>query len=218
MTLPATLPSNRPASSEWPWEIEAGHQYPGGPTLLASCDCDQLVEGRVETLVDYLLIRVRVDPVEDLARAECERNRTGELRHQGLDFAVVEDHRMGLVPQKRWSELRCGGCDGVGGNVDQLRRRRSRGFGEDLVDPVPWQVLVGGDGEAVPESLRKPEKPDEGLGEVAAVCQGPQGGAITVHHHRLCGPQPGNVRPAAGQGNAGLVIGVGGSDAVSYTH
>src|SRR5665647_766022 len=33
-------------------EIEAGHQYPGGPTLLASCSGDQLVEGRVETLVD----------------------------------------------------------------------------------------------------------------------------------------------------------------------
>jgi hypothetical protein len=44
------------------------------------------------------------------------------------------------------------------------------------------------------------------------VCQGPQRGAITVHHYRLSGPHPGNVRPAAGQGNHGLVIGVGGSD------
>jgi len=44
-----------------------------GPTLLASCDCDQLIESRVETLVDYLLIRIRVEPVEDLARAERER-------------------------------------------------------------------------------------------------------------------------------------------------
>ena len=61
-------------------------------------------------------------------------------------------------------------------------------------------------------SLRKPKQPDERLGEVAAVCQCPQGGAITVHHHRLSGPQPGNVRPAAGQGNAGPVIGVGGPD------
>jgi hypothetical protein len=63
-----------------------------------------------------------------------------------------------------------------------------------------------------PESLRKPEQPDERLGDVGAVCQGPQGGAITVHHDRLCGPHPGNVRPAAGQGNPGPVIGVGGSD------
>jgi hypothetical protein len=71
-------------------------------------------------------------------------------------FAVVEDHRVGLVPKKLWPELRRGGCDGVGGNVDQLRRRRPGGLGEDLVDLVPWQVLVGGDGEAVPDSLRKP--------------------------------------------------------------
>src|SRR5665647_462410 len=193
-------------------EIEAGHQYPGGPTLLASCSGDQLVEGRVETLVDYLPIRIRVEPVEDLARAECERNRTGEFRHQRLDFAVVEDHRMGLVPKKRWSELWCRGSDGVGSDVDQLRHRRPGGLGEDLVDPVPWQVLVGGDGEAVPDGLWKPKQPDNGFGEVAAVCQCPQGGAVPVYHHRLRGPHSCDVSPTAGQGNAGPVIGVGGPD------
>src|SRR5665647_94864 len=174
--------------------------------------CLRLVEGRVETLVDYLPIRIRVEPVEDLARAECERNRTGEFRHQRLDFAVVEDHRMGLVPKKRWSELWCRGSDGVGSDVDQLRHRRPGGLGEDLVDPVPWQVLVGGDGEAVPDGLWKPKQPDNGFGEVAAVCQCPQGGAVPVYHHRLRGPHSCDVSPTAGQGNAGPVIGVGGPD------
>src|SRR5450756_490630 len=55
------------------------------PTLLASRDCDQLIESRVQTLVDDLLIRIGVEPVEDLARAQCERNRADELRHQRLD-------------------------------------------------------------------------------------------------------------------------------------
>src|ERR1035437_8852745 len=68
-----------------------------GPTLLGSCGCDELVEGCVEPLVDYLLIGIGVVPVEDLTCAEREGDRAGEFWHHRLDFAVVEDHRMGLV-------------------------------------------------------------------------------------------------------------------------
>src|ERR1019366_515907 len=162
------------------------------------CGCDELVEGRVQTFVDYLLTRVRVEPAENLGSAACEGNGADEFRHQGLDLAVVEDQRMGLVPQQRRADIRGDGRDGLGRDVNQLRRWRAGCFGEDLVDLVPWQVLVGGDGEAVPDGLRTPEQPDKSLGEVAAVCQGPQRGAITVYHYRLPGPHPGNVRPAAG--------------------
>jgi hypothetical protein len=34
-----------------------------------------LIEDRVEPLVDYLLIRIGIEPVEDLTCAECEGNR-----------------------------------------------------------------------------------------------------------------------------------------------
>src|ERR1019366_4709231 len=50
-------------------------------TLLGSWCCAQLIEDRVEPLVDYLLIRIGMEPVEDMTCAECEGNRAGEFRH-----------------------------------------------------------------------------------------------------------------------------------------
>src|SRR5664280_3886314 len=43
-----------------------------GPRSSGSCGFDQLIEGRVETFVDELLIGIRVVPAENLASAECE--------------------------------------------------------------------------------------------------------------------------------------------------
>jgi hypothetical protein len=58
--------------------------------------------------------------------------------------------------------------DRLGRDVDDPRLGPGRG-GEELVDLVPRQRLVGGDVEAVADRLRTSEQPDEALGEVVAV-------------------------------------------------
>src|SRR4030095_1014992 len=55
---------------------------------------DQAVEGRVQVVVDDLLVGVRVVPVHDVAHAGGEGCGADEVRDQRLDLAVVEDHRV----------------------------------------------------------------------------------------------------------------------------
>ena len=80
------------------------------------------------------------------------------------------------------------------GDVHELRLDPGR-LPEPGVDLVPGRRVGAGDGEVLADRRRVPEQPDEGHREVVGVGQGPLGGAVAVHHHRLAGPHPGDVGP-----------------------
>src|SRR6476469_2108438 len=65
-----------------------------GPWLRSLGGGDEAVEGRVEVVIDDLLVGVRVEPVHDVAHTGGIWGGTDEFWYQCLDLAVVEDHRV----------------------------------------------------------------------------------------------------------------------------
>ena len=118
---------------------------------------------------------------------------------------------MRLVAEQCRAEMRHRGGDGLRRHVHQLGQWRARCRGVELVDHIPRQKLVGGDGETVSDGLRQAEQPDKGFGEVRAVREGPERGSVTVHQHGAAGPHADNVTPPAGERNRSLVVGMRGA-------
>src|SRR5579862_7057 len=90
-------------------------------------------------------------------------------------------------------------------------RLEARGRGDRLRDLIPREREVGGQVEALTDSVRVPDQPGEPARDVGVVRQRPERGAVVVDDHLLPAPHPVDDRvPLAGGGggNPRLAVGV----------
>jgi O-acetylserine/cysteine efflux transporter len=172
---------------------------------------DELVHEAVEAGVDALPGRVLVVPGHDLPRALLERDRRDVARHDAAQLGVVEHQRVRLVAQQPGTPVRVGRRDRVRRNVHDIRAHARR-RGQRRRDLVPGQHVIGGDVERLADGARVTEQRHEAAREVSVMRQRPQRRAIAVHHDRLALPHPADGRPAAVEGDEGLVVGMRGPD------
>ena len=140
----------------------------------------------VEIRVFCLAFGVREQVVEAQAGADGEGGRADEVGDGALYLGVVEDDGVGLVAEEGATQvvLTANGCEEVGADVvgpELYAEDAGRGF----VDLVPRQALVRRDLEGLAYGVAVAHHAHEGLGEVAAVGEGPEARAVAGDDDRL---------------------------------
>src|SRR3990172_9128419 len=170
---------------------------------------DPLVQG-AKGRVDRLPGGIGVVPGENLFRPLPERDSRSELGHQPADFAVVEDHAVHFIPHQACSPIWVVVGDQFGRRVDQPGFHPG-GLGDEFIDLVPGQPLIGSDVESLADSVRVAEQSHQPRRKIAVVRQGPERGAVAVHHNLFTCPHARYGRVAVAEGQQRLVVGVRGS-------